>query len=104
MSTTTTPPLSLVTRFHSLAEEWKADTWFMSAPSAPVKHPAYRAIVALGPAVISLILADLAIAPEPWFAALEELTGTDPVPVADRCRPQAAADHWLAWGRAQGLV
>ena len=45
------------------------------------------------------ILADLAVAPEPWFSALRELTGTDPVPPADRARPRAAAEHWLAAGR-----
>jgi hypothetical protein len=100
MSTSTTPSSALAGRFHSLASEWQADTRFLAAPSAASEHPAYRAIVALGPAVVPLILADLAVAPEPWFAALRELTGADPVPPADRSRPRAAAAHWLAWGRA----
>jgi hypothetical protein len=87
-----------------LADEWQAATRLLSAPSAASEHPAYRAIVALGPGVVPLILADLAVAPEPWFAALRELTGTDPVPPADRGRPRVAAEHWLAWGRARGLA
>ncbi|HET6572583.1 MAG TPA: hypothetical protein VFG68_03195 [Fimbriiglobus sp.] len=104
MSTTTAPSPALASRFHALAGEWQAATRFLSAPSAASEHPAYRAIVTLGPAVVPLILADLAVAPEPWFAALRELTGVDPVPPADRGRPRAAAEHWLAWGRSRGLA
>ncbi|MBY0513859.1 MAG: hypothetical protein K2P78_08095 [Gemmataceae bacterium] len=104
MSTATTPSPALASRFHSLTNEWQAATRFQAAPSAAVEHPAYRAIVALGPVVVPLILADLAVAPEPWFAALRELTGEDPVPSADRGRPRAAAEHWLAWGRSRGLA
>jgi hypothetical protein len=95
---------ALAARFQELAAEWKAATRLLAAPSAAAEHPAYRAIVALGPAVVPLILADLAAAPEPWFAALRELTRVDPVPPADHGRPRAAAEHWLAWGRAHGLV
>ena len=51
-----------------------------------------------------LILAELTAVPEPWFAALRELTGVDPVPPADRGRPRVAAEHWLAWGRAHRLA
>jgi hypothetical protein len=104
MSSATVLSPTLISRFHSLTGEWQAATRFLSAPSAAAEHPAYRAIVALGPTVVPLILADLAVAPEPWFAALRELTGADPVPPADRGRPRAAAEHWLAWGRARGLA
>jgi hypothetical protein len=104
MSTATVPSPTLTSQFHALAGEWQAATRFQSAPSAAAEHPAYRAIVALGPAVVPLILADMAASPEPWFAALRELTGADPVPPADHGRPRAAAAHWLAWGRARGLA
>jgi len=104
MSTIAAPTPALATRFRVLADEWQAATRFVAAPSAASEHPAYRAIVALGPAAVPLILADLAVAPEPWFAALRELTGTDPVPPADVGRPRVAAEHWLAWGRGRGLV
>lgn len=87
-----------------MTAEWKAATRFLAAPSAAVEHPAYRAVVAFGSVAVPLILADLAESPEPWFAALRELTGEDPVPPADRGRPNAAAEHWLAWGRTHGLV
>jgi len=98
------PPPALTSRFRTLADEWRAATRFLASPAAAAEHPAYRAVVALGPDVVPLILAELADAPEPWFAALRELTGADPVLPADRGRPRAAADHWLAWGRARGLA
>ena len=104
MATVTAPPPALATRFRALADEWRAATRFLSSAAAAADHPAYRAVVALGPGVVPLILAELAASPEPWFAALRELTGADPVPPADRVRPGAAADHWLAWGRARGLA
>ena len=104
MSTLTTIPPALRRKFRALADEWRPAPRFAAAPSAAADHPAYQALVGLGPEVVPLILDALAEAPDPWFAALRELTGADPVPAADRGRPQAAADHWLAWGRAAGLV
>lgn len=104
MSTTVTPSPAIASQFHTLSDEWRTATRFLPAPSAASAHPAYRAIVALGPDVVPLILADLAAAPEPWFAALGELTGADPVPLTDHGRPRVAAEHWLAWGRARGLA
>jgi len=96
MSTLTTISPATRRKFLALADEWRAATRFAAAPSAASAHPAYQAIIALGSAVVPLILDALTEAPDPWFAALRELTGNDPVPVADRGRPRAAADHWLA--------
>ena len=104
MSTDTATRPALAVAFRALASEWRAATRFAAAPSAAADHPAYRAVVGLGPGAVPLILAALAEAPDPWFAALRELTGDDPVPPADRGRPEASAGHWLAWGRARGLA
>jgi len=104
MNTQTVTAPALDHRFHILAAEWRAATRFAAAPSVAAEHPAYRAVIDLGSDVVPLILAALTDAPEPWFVALRELTGADPVPSADRGRPAAAADHWLALGRARGLV
>lgn len=104
MSTATAPSPALAARFHSLAGEWRDATRFLAGPAAAADHPTYRAVVALGPDIVPLILVELATSPELWFAALRELTGADPVPSADRGRPRAAAEHWLAWGRARGLA
>jgi hypothetical protein len=104
MSTVADPSQTLASRSHALVGERRAATRFLASPSAACEHPAYRAVMALGPAAAPLILAELAAAPEPWFGALRELTGADPVPPADRGRPRVAAEHWLAWGRARGMV
>ncbi len=104
MSTDTATRPTLAAAFHALATEWRAATRFAAGPSAAADHPAYRAIVKLGTEAVPLILAALAEAPDPWFAALRELTGDDPVPPADRGRPEASAGHWLAWGHARGLA
>lgn len=104
MSTATASSPTIAARFHALANEWRADTRFQAAPSTACEHPAYRAIIDLGPGVVPLILAELSVSPEPWFAALRELTGADPVPPGDHGRPREAAEHWLAWGRARGLA
>jgi hypothetical protein len=102
MNTLTTPPPALAQTFHRLAAEWREATRFDSGSSAD--HPAYRAIVALGPDAVPVILNELVVSPDWWFAALRELTGADPVPPADRGRLRAMAEHWLAWGRTHGLV
>lgn len=102
MSTLTAPSPELVQTFQRLAAEWREATRFDSGSSAD--HPAYRAIVALGPDVVPVILDALAASPDWWFSALRELTAVDPVPYADRGRLRAMAEHWLAWGRGRGLV
>ena len=104
MSSRTAGPPALSRDFDALTADWQAATRFSADPAAAVGHPAYRAVVGLGPDAVPLILAALVDAPDPWFAALRELTGADPVPVADRGRSAAAAGHGLAWGRARGLV
>jgi len=105
MSTHIAPSPAFVRRFNALATEWRSATRFLSAPSAAVAHPAYRAVVALGSDAVPLILAELAEGPEPWFAALRELTGADPVPPTDCGRPSEAAAYWLATpGGVEGAV
>lgn len=67
-------------------------------------HPAYQRIIGLGPAVIPLILADLARQPDHWFWALKALTGEDPVSPGDRGKMAAMSEAWLRWGRANGYI
>ncbi len=105
MSTQTLNPPALDLAFARLVAEWRDATQFAANPSAAVTLPAYREMVALGPAVVPLILAALQAEPDPsWLAALRELTGADPVPVEDRGRTRAMAAHWLAWGHVHGLA
>ena len=63
-------------RFDQLADDWERAVAYLSDSTLREAHPAYRAIVALGPPVVPLLLADLERTHRHWFAALAELTGT----------------------------
>jgi hypothetical protein len=104
MSTITVASPAVVRQFHFLASEWHEATRFLSSPIATCQHQAYLDIIALGPEVVPLILQSLAESPRPWFAALRELTGQNPVPDEARGYIDVIANHWLAWGRSQGLI
>jgi hypothetical protein len=74
---------SLAEHFHALAEQRKAATAYISSTTAMVGDPAYQAIIALGPAVVPLILQDLERESAHWFEALQAITGEDPVSPQD---------------------
>jgi hypothetical protein len=101
---TNTEPAALAEQFDALAARWKAETALLSSSSAIIGHPAYRAVVALGPPVIPLLLRDLEREPAHWFEALRELTGEDPVAPQHWRHIRTMTDAWLAWGRARGLI
>ena len=101
---TTTETRTLTDQFRALAAQWKADNAFVSSTTAMVAHPAYQAIIALGPPVVPLLLADLQREPAHWFEALKAITGVDPVSPSDWGRTPAMAASWLSWGHSQGLI
>jgi hypothetical protein len=91
-------------RFRELVEEWQAGVAAVSSTTARVQHPAYRQIIALGPAVVPLLLRELERRPNHWFAALRSLTGADPVAPADRGRLGPMAEAWIKWGKERGYL
>ena len=91
-------------RFRELAEVWREETECHSAPDVIFGNPAYREIIALGPAVVPLILADLARTQSHWFWALREITGENPIRPEDRGNVPRMTERWLEWGRARSLV
>jgi hypothetical protein len=93
---------NLEVRFHRLARIWLADTAYVSSSTDMVAHPAFLEIVAMGTAVIPLLLRELAHGTGHWHRALRRITGADPVPVADRGSIAKAAQAWLKWGKEQG--
>jgi hypothetical protein len=100
-------PVALEKRFRDLEAEWNEATWFLSSPPAIVNHPAFRAIIALGPAVVPLMLRDLEQRPNLtlWVWALPEITGEDIEPDGDAAEAMMTrlARAWLRWGRERGL-
>src|SRR5258707_10481354 len=91
-------------RFRPLAAEWKDATALLSSTTAMVAHPAYQAIIALGPPVVPLLLQELQREPVHWFEALKAITGEDPVQPEDWGKVSKMASAWLAWGRTRGLI
>jgi hypothetical protein len=86
-------------RFRELVDAWQADVAPLSSTTARVQHPAYREIIAVGPAVVPLLLRELERRPNHWFAALRTLTGADPVAPADRGHLGLMAEAWIKWGK-----
>src|SRR5438132_14031200 len=52
--------------FEELANQWRADTAFLSSVSKMATHPAYQQIIEMGPAVVPLILRELERGPDHW--------------------------------------
>jgi hypothetical protein len=95
---------TLSEQFESLSRQWKAETALLSATPLMVAHPAYQAIIALGPAVVPLLLQDLERESAHWFEALQAITGEDPVSPDQWGQIPAMIAAWLAWGRNHRLI
>jgi hypothetical protein len=67
-----------------------------------MQHPAYQAIIALGPDVVPLLLRGLEREPDQWFAALRALTGANPGATIESGRIDLLAAAWVQWGKANG--
>jgi hypothetical protein len=92
----------LADRFAELVATWQRETALEPFISRKAIHPAYQRIIGLGPAVVPLILRELAKGPGHWFWALTALTGEDPA--AETQTFAEATPAWLAWGRGRGLL
>lgn len=92
----------LADRFAELAATWQRETALESFISRKAMNPAYQRIIGLGPAVVPLILRELAAGPGHWFWALTALAGKDPA--AETQTFAEATRAWLAWGEERGLL
>jgi hypothetical protein len=95
-------PVALEVLFENLADEWEEETAFESVVTRKAMHPAYQRIIGIGDEAVPLILRRLRRAPHQWFWALTAITGEDPA--QGTTSADDAADAWLDWGRARGLV
>jgi hypothetical protein len=96
------PAETVEQRFRRLEAVWNADTSHLSSIAKIVNHPAFREIVSMGRAVVPLMLRDLEEQPRLWVWALPEITGANPVALADRGNIAKMSEAWIAWGRANG--
>lgn len=93
---------TLQARFERLANEWHKAVAHLSSSSKRESHPAYQAIIAMGPAVVPSLLGDMEVNRRHWFTALTAITGVNPVAAADTGNILKMIDAWLQWGRTQG--
>ncbi len=93
---------SLEKRFRELAARWEEETLLMSSSTEIAIHPAYREIISICAPVIPYILNDLKVSDSHWHAALQAITGENPVPPEDMGRIRKMNEAWLAWGREHG--
>ena len=89
----------LGSHFQALVLRWNRERSPHSSSARLTSHPAYQEIIALGPAVVPLLLQELERAPDHWFRALHALTGADPVPDDSRGKVREMTDAWLRWTR-----
>ncbi len=90
--------------FETLAQQWKAETQFMSFANQKFLVPSYQRIIGLGPTAIPRILRELQDRPDHWFWALAALTGHNPVPPQSAGNFAATRVAWLNWGKEQGYL
>lgn len=90
--------------FCRLADQWKADTRFVSSYTDMVSDPAYLRIIGMGRQAVPFLLQRLEREPDQWFAALRATANADPVAAADRGRFDRMRAAWLDWGRSEGFL
>lgn len=90
--------------FQKLVEVWKAETGYLSSPTAMTSHWAYQRIIQLGQPVVPLLLRELQRELDFWFTALKTITGVDPVPPEARGRVAEMAEAWVRWGQSNNLI
>lgn len=90
-------------RFARLASIWRGETQWLSSTTEIAMHPAYQAIIGMGPEALPMILEDLRENSGHWYWALKAISDEDPVPPQDRGMVRKMRAAWLQWGKERGL-
>ena len=94
------PHPGIIKQFTTLRNQWHVERGPCSAISEIIACPSYRQIMGMGKQAVPLILGQLQQEgddPDYWFAALEAITGSDPVKESDYGNMVAMAQSWLNW-------
>jgi len=91
-------------KFERLADTWEKETILLSNIDQIQSNPSYLRIIAMGNDILPLIFNKMRSNPDYWFAALNAMTGINPVQENERGNIQAMTDAWLAWARKNGYV
>jgi hypothetical protein len=90
--------------FEHLRLEWQKERGATSSITTMAMCPSYQSIIAIGPAVIPLILRQMESEgdePDMWFWALRVLTKADPISDDDRGDIVKMTQTWLDWARGR---
>jgi hypothetical protein len=91
-------------RVRRLLAKWREETLVLSSTTALVAHPAYRELIAIGPAALPPLFHDLEQTHDGHLSgALAAITGAQPVPPEEGGRIRAVAERWLTWAREHGF-
>lgn len=90
--------------FREHAGIWKWGTAASSSHSDTAMHPSYQRVIGLGPAALPLILHDLEETGDPWYWALEAISGENPIPESHYGQIDLMTEDWLNWGRRRHLI
>jgi hypothetical protein len=90
-------------RFEQLARKWREETQWLSSTTDLAMHPAYQAIIGMGPDALPMILTELEANSGYWYWALKAISNEDPVPPSDRGAIKKMRAAWLRWGKEKAL-
>jgi hypothetical protein len=98
---------SLERAFREHVERWKDETGHLSSITKAIAHPSYLRIIGLAQDSVdhqieNLLLKELKADPDHWFAALEAITGENPVKAEYDF--DKAVGAWLRWGRERKII
>lgn len=89
-------------RFQELVKAWRSDRGLIISIEKMAMHPAYQQIIAMGPVIVPLLLAELERETDHWFWALHVLTGVNPVSEECSGKIDEMAEAWISWGKQHG--
>jgi hypothetical protein len=90
-------------RFNNLARQWREDTQWLSSTTEIAMHPAYQAIIGMGPGALPMIVNELRADSGDWFWALKAISNEDPVPPCDRGVINKMKIAWLRWAEQKEI-
>ena len=85
-------------KFNELAEQWDRETGFHSNWDIKCENSNYQQIIAMGQAVVPLMLRSMAREHQHWFHALCYFTGENPVLKEHAGYIPAMVEDWLKLG------
>ena len=94
----------VIDKFYTLATEWQSELAGRSSTAQMSQHPAYQEIINMGSKVVPLLLSELQKNPLYWLAALNAITGENPIKPEQRGRVKQMASAWIEWGKDRGYA